>query len=78
MSARSVCVVLMALTAATAFAVARPKSLCPWKCTGISGPTSSRVRSTSSPTASGPATPIVSTTTTSEAPASVAVVYAAS
>src|SRR3954447_6953604 len=40
-----------ARTAATAAAVARPKSLWPWKCTGTSGPTHSTVRPTTSATA---------------------------
>ncbi len=62
-----------ARTAATAAAVASPKSLCPWKWIGTSGPSHSRVRPTSSATASGVATPIVSTTTASFAPASTAV-----
>ena len=61
-----------ARTAATADAVASPKSLWPWKWTGTSGPTVSTVRPTRSATASGEAMPSVSTTTTSRAPASTA------
>ena len=61
-----------ARTAATADAVATPKSLCPWKWTGTADPTSSTVCPTNSPTASGEAMPSVSTTTTSLAPASTA------
>ena len=57
-----------ARTAATALAVATPKSLWPWKWTGTSGPTSSTVEPTRSATASGEAMPSVSTTTTSFAP----------
>ena len=53
-------------------AVASPKSLWPWKWIGIPAPSHSRVRPTSDPTASGVATPIVSTTTASCAPASTA------
>ena len=61
-----------ARTAATAEAVASPKSLWPWKWTGTSGPIHSTVRPTSSATASGEAIPRVSTTATSFAPASTA------
>jgi isopropylmalate/homocitrate/citramalate synthase len=59
-------------TAATALAVARPKSLWPWKCTGRAS-TYCTVAPTRSVTASGDAIPSVSTTTTSFAPASTAV-----
>ena len=63
-----------ARTAATALAVASPKSLWPWKCTGV--PSSHWiVLPTRSVTASGEAMPSVSTTTTSRAPASTAVSY---
>ena len=61
-----------ARTAATAAAVATPKSLWPWKCTGTSGADPLDRRPTSSATASGEAIPSVSTTTTSRAPASTA------
>src|SRR5437868_7326454 len=60
-----------ARTAAAALAVASPKSLWPWKCTGV--PSSHWIiRPTRPCTASGAATPSVSTTATSRAPASTA------
>src|SRR3954463_1859307 len=58
-----------AFTAATAHAVAIPKSLCPWKWTGMLGPTHEQTSRTSTSAASGLQAPMVSTTTISTAPA---------
>ncbi len=58
-----------ARTAATAAAVASPKSLWPCQCTGISSPTQPRAARTSSAAASGVTAPSVSTIAISRAPA---------
>ena len=59
-----------ARTAATEHAVPNPKSLCPCQWMGTPSPTQRFTSATRKSTASGPQTPIVSTTTSSAAPAS--------